>query len=286
MNKTIYKTEEGRNIVESIYRDILSGYSLHPFEQLFIPTKVARTHILRFGDKSKPALIMIHGSVSNSAAWLGSISNFIDNFCVYCLDIPGEPGLSDPIRCSLSSEEPYEWMSSLLDYLDIKKAYFTSMSLGSWYALNFAIHCPEKVSALSMITTGGLVPPKTSFIYKAIFSMMLGKVGQKFLNKSIYHKTKMPSEVLEFQAIATKHFNPLLETLPIFSDAKLKKITFPIQFFGGECDALIDSVKTAERLKTLLPHSDIHILKDTGHVIIDQFSVIKDFLISNDSHKI
>jgi pimeloyl-ACP methyl ester carboxylesterase len=281
MNKTIYKTEEGRNIVESMYKNILAGYLSYPFEQLFVPTKIAQTHILRFGDKSKPPLIMIHGSVSNSASWLGSISDFIDNFCIYCVDIPGEPGLSEPNRCSLSSGEPYEWLSSLLDYLNIEKAYFVTMSLGSWYALNFAMHSPGKVRALSMITSGGLVPAKASFIFKAVFFMMLGKLGQKMLNRSIYHKTEVPPEVLEFQAITSRHFNPVLETLPIFSDAQLKKITFPIQFFGGECDALINSVKTAERLKKLVPHSDIHILKDTGHAIIDQFSVVKDFLTSN-----
>lgn len=40
----------------------------------------------------------------------------------------------------------------------------------------------------------------------------------------------------------------------------------------------MDSVKTAERLKSLFPNTDVHILKDTGHVIINQFSVIKKFL--------
>jgi pimeloyl-ACP methyl ester carboxylesterase len=281
MNSNIYKTEEGKNIVVSTYSNIIAGYSLHPFKQFFIPTKIATTHLLKFGDQTKPPLIMIHGSVSNSAAWLGSISYFIDDFCVYCIDIPGEPGLSEPVRCSLDSEEPYQWLCSLIDYLDIKKAFFITMSLGSWYAINFAMHSPERVRALSMITSGGLVPAKKSFIYNAIFFMMLGKFGQKFINKLIYHKTQVPTEVLEFQAIASKYFNPVKEALPIFTDTQLKKLAFPIQFFGGDCDALIDSVKTAERLKNLLPHSDIHILRDTGHAIIDQFPAVKEFLISN-----
>lgn len=278
MNKSIYKTEEGRNIVETQYRKILAGYSAYPFEQLFVPARYAKTHILKFGNPSKPPLIMIHGSVSNSAAWLGCISEFIDDFCIYCVDIPGEPGLSEPNRCSLNSEEPYEWLDSLLDYLKIEKTYFVTMSLGSWYALNFAIHKPEKIIAISMITSGGLVPTKASFIFKAVFYMMLGNLGQKMLNKAVYYKTEVPKEVLEFQAITSKHFNPVMEALPIFSDKELKNIVSPIQFFGGEYDSLIDSVKTAERLKSLFPNADVHILKDTGHVIIDQFSVVKKFL--------
>lgn len=87
------------------------------------------------------------------------------------------------------------------------------------------------------------------------------------LNKAVYHKTEVPEEVLKLQAITSKYFNPVMEALPIFSDEQLKNIVSPIQFFGGEYDSLLDSVKTAERLKNLFPNSDVHILKDTGYVI-------------------
>lgn len=69
-----------------------------------------------------------------------------------------------------------------------------------------------------------------------------------------------------------------METLPIFSDEQLKRITAPIQFIGGDHDSLINSVKTAQRISRLFPDADIHVLKDTGHVIIDKFTVVKVFL--------
>jgi len=285
MAQNIYKTEAGRRIIEAVYEGRLAGYSAYPFEQMFVPTKIARTHVLRFGDPENPPLILLHGSVSNSAAWLGNIADFIDIFCVYCVDIPGEPGLSEPHRCQLHSEEPNEWLVSLFASLHIKRAYFASMSLGSWYALNFAVRNPDTVAALSMLTAGGLVPAKASFIWQAALFMLLGQRGQKMLSRLVYHKAEVPPEVLEFQALTAKHFNSVLEALPIFTDEHLRRINFPVQFFGGECDALIDSVKTAERLRHLLPSADIHVLKDTGHAIIDKFSDIKDFLASIEQSK-
>lgn len=283
MSRHVYKTEEGRAVVESLYRKVLADRPRPAFEQLFIATEAARTHVLRFGEggKSKPPLVMIHGSAANSATWLGNIDAFMDRFCVYCVDIPGEPGLSEPKRCRLNSEAPYQWLVSLLDKLDIEKASFLTISLGSWYALNFAAKSPERVRVLSLLTTPGIVPAKRSFIYKALFFMMLGKTGEKKLNKAIFHKTEIPAEVLEFQSVVSKHFNPVTEIIPIFGDEMLMNITAPIQYFGGDHDALIDSVKTGERLKKILPHSETHILKDTGHAIIDQFPVIKEFLITN-----
>jgi len=280
LNKPVYKSEAGRNIVEAMYRDVLAAHSEYPFEQLFVTTDIAETHVLRFGDASKPPLVMIHGSLSNSAAWLGSISYFINDFCIYCVDIPGEPGLSEPVRCSLASDEPLMWLCSLLDRLGIDDVCLVTMSMGSWYGLNLLIHRPDRVRALSMITAGGIVPAKTSFIFKAILYMMLGNLGQKMLNRAVYHKAEVPPEVLEFQRITSMHFNPVIEALPIFSDDKLRAVTVPIQYFGGDHDALLNSVKTGDRLNKLIPHADIHILKDTGHVIIDQFPLVKRFLLS------
>jgi len=279
MGKSVYKSREGRNIIESLYRKALAVHLTPAYEQLFIPTEIAQTHVLRFGEISKPPLIMIHGSVSNSATWLGNASDFIDHFCIYCVDIPGEPGLSEPTRMSLRSEVPNKWLTSLLNNLDIENGSFVTMSMGSWYGLNFAIHNPEKVRALSMLTAAGVVPTKTSFIFKAVFYSLLGKKGQKLISKAVWYKTEVPSELLEFQSAASKYFNPVMEAMPVFSDEQIQKITARVQFFGGDHDALIDSVKTGARLKSLLPNSEVHILKDTGHAIMDQFSAIKDFLL-------
>lgn len=279
MNTNIYKSERGKSILETKYKNILSSYTRYSFEQVYVQTKIANTHILKFGDTSKPPLILIHGSTSNSATWLGCISEFINDFCIYCVDIPGETGLSEPIRCTLNSKEPYEWLNSLLDSLKIEKAFFLTMSLGSWYALNLGINNPERIIALSMITTSGLVPAKKSFIFKAIFYMMLGSLGQKLISKEVYYKTKIPAEVIEFQSLASKHFNPVMESIPIFNDEQLKRINAPIQFIGGDHDSLINTVKTARRILQLFPNTDIQILEDTGHVIIDKFHDVKIFLI-------
>lgn len=279
MSGQIYKSNEGKAIIESMYKQTLAEYDSLAFEQHDIKTKHAETHILKFGDSSKQALFMLHGSTSNSASWLGIVPDFVDSFCVYCVDIPGEPGLSEAKRLPLNSDAPAEWLASLLDELKIEKASFLGMSLGSWYILNFAVRNPQRITALSLITTSGIVEARKSFIFKAILFMMLGKTGQKLLNKALYHNTEVPDEVLDFQAVVSKHFNPLIEDIPIFSDDMLKNLSAPLQYVGGDHDVILDSQGTCERLKTLVPHADVRLLNDTGHVIIDQFQAVKDFLI-------
>jgi pimeloyl-ACP methyl ester carboxylesterase len=279
MHESVYKSAEGQKIVENAYRQLLAATTATPFQQRFLETATAKTHVLHFGDSTKPPLLMLHGSMSNSATWLGVAPLFIDAFSVFCVDIPGEPGLSEPVRMDLASDKPVLWLASLLDQLAIAQASFLAMSLGSWYALNFAVNHPQRSVALSLITTGGIAPQRKDFIVKALFCMMLGQRGQQMLNNMVFHKTTVPPQVLAAQALVAKHFNPLTKALPLFTDAQLRQLTMPLQYFGGDRDALLDTVKTAARLRTLTPQAELHVLADTGHVIIDQFPTTRDFLL-------
>ncbi len=281
LNKFVYKSESGKVIVEDRYKDILEGFASLNFSRLYVDTTYGSTHVLKFGDDSKPALIMLHGTMSNSASWLGDVDKFTDDFTVYCVDLPGEPGLSAPNRIILNSDDPFMWMDSLIKALGIDKFSLLTMSLGSWFGLNYAVYKPKKVTAMSIITTGGIAPQKVSFIFKALLFLMLGKKGQKLLNRAIAHNTVVPEEVIEYQALVSKHFKPLTEPLPLFSDAELKNLRLPVQYFGGDHDAILDTYKTVKRLETYLPNAEVNLLSDTGHVIINQFEKIKKFLVDN-----
>lgn len=278
MAASVYKSKEGQILVEHYYSTLLETFRTVPFRQLYLSSSIGKTHVLQCGDASKPPLILLHGSMSNSASWLGILADFADSFSLYCVDIPGEPGLSEPARMPLATGQPAEWLGSVLDNLQLESALFLTMSLGSWYALRFAISNPERVRALSMITASGLAPQKAGFLFKAIIFMMLGSGGQKLLNKTVYHKARVPPQVLEFQALVSANFNPVMELIPVFSDDELLNLTMPVQYFGGDRDALLDTKKTAGRLATLLPQVEINVLEDTGHVIVDQFPAAKAFL--------
>jgi hypothetical protein len=108
--------------------------------------------------------------------------------------------------------------------------------------------------------------------------MLLGETGRALMNKAIYYHTEMPKEIYEFQALVTANFTPLTEPIPIFSDEELRRLTMPIQYFGGIHDALLDTRATARRLSALLPQAEIHVLEDKGHVIIDRGKEIAAFL--------
>lgn len=279
MKPKVYKSEHGRLIVAQAYQNHLNSALADDLVQKTIETAHGRTFILEKSSPEKPPLILLHGSTSNSASWLGILPLFTQDFSVFCVDIPGEPGLSASERFRLASDAPEAWLRSTLDVLGVQKCSFVGMSLGGWYAVNFAVRNPERIQAMSLVSGGGIAAQKLGFIFKALFFLMLGKTGQHMLSKVIYHHTIVPKQILDYQAVVSKHFNPVTEPLPVFTDEQLLKLTMPIQYFGGDHDALLHTRKSIERLKVLLPHAEAHLLVDTGHAIIDKFDEIKEFLI-------
>jgi len=276
----VYKSEQGKTLVREIVSKIYKTKSPYSYKEININTSFGNTHIINYGNYNNPPIIFLHGSTSNSSTWFGSLKYFINEYSIYLIDIPGEPGLSVSKRLSLNSQEPSLWINEILDKLNITKANLIGMSLGGWFSLNFAINYPEKVKSISLLTTSGIVKPRISFIFKALFFMLLGRLGQKLLNNSIYFKTQQitDEEYIKYQRLTYKHYNPLVDPIPIFTDDELKKITSPILYFGGDHDCLLKSEKTGERIMENIKMSQVNILKDTGHVIINKFSDIKEFI--------
>ncbi len=75
--------------------------------------------MLEAGKVENPAVILLHGSCSNSAAWLGDIPTLADKFHVFAVDILGEAGNSEEYRLDIDSDQYPQWLAELLDLLSI-----------------------------------------------------------------------------------------------------------------------------------------------------------------------
>jgi len=51
------------------------------------------------GNKSKPALLLLHGWASSSQIWSGITESLAEHFCIYMLDLPGH-GFNADIQCA------------------------------------------------------------------------------------------------------------------------------------------------------------------------------------------
>ncbi|MBZ0290102.1 MAG: alpha/beta hydrolase, partial [Anaerolineae bacterium] len=141
----------------------------------------------------------------------------------------------------------------------------------------------ERVAGLALITPGGIVPDKLSFLVQAILLSLFGERGVRRLVRVLYGKQPIPPGVEDVVTLVMKSFNGRMGVLPIFTDDDLRRLTMPVLLLGGTDDALRDLSKIATRLRTLLPQLEVQIIPGAGHVVMNTVAPILAFLRAHQS---
>jgi len=274
---SIYKTPDGEKIVMGIYESALERWPV-PYERINVSTRHGETFVIACGPISASPLILLHGAGTNSAIWGANIADFSRDFRVYAVDLLGEAGKSAPNRPAWDGPAYAEWLEDVLDALHINQAILVGISQGAWTALKFAVSRPERVEKLVLMCPGGIIPDRTSFIFRAIGLSLLGEWGTKKLVQMLYGDQPMPDGVEEIIVQMMRNFKPRLGILPIFSDDELRRLTMPTLLIGGTADVMRDIPKAAARLEKFIPQLTVIIIPGAGHVLMDTTDGILDFL--------
>ena len=276
MTPSVYRTYEGRRAIEDRYRALLAECPV-PLRSRMVESGDRRTHVIEAGAQEGPPLVLLHGSASNSATWLGDIPIWSERFRVIALDIPGHPGLSDGPAVPFEPGAGAAWLGVVLDAMELRTVRLVGMSLGGWVLLEFAASHPERVGAMTLVSPGGVAPPRMSFVFKAIPLAVMGDRGSDRVQRIVFGPVPVPDGVYEFGRLVSRHCRPITKPVPVLSDQELQRVTMPLQVFHGGLDALLRSAQSAERLARLLPHADVNLLPDRGHAIVGQTEAIAAF---------
>jgi pimeloyl-ACP methyl ester carboxylesterase len=204
-----FRSEQGRRAVQDFYRGVLARSPI-PLRTRFVATSHARTYLIEAGSEHGDVLLLLHGSASNSATWLGDIPSWSREFRVIAADIPGHPGLSEGQPLALSSEATATWLRDLLDAIGEERVRIVGMSLGGWSAIEFACRYPDRVQALSLVAPAGLAPVRRSFVLKALPLLLLGDWGSDRTQRLVFGNVEVPQPVIEFGRLVSRHYRPLV----------------------------------------------------------------------------
>jgi pimeloyl-ACP methyl ester carboxylesterase len=276
-NGSIYRSALGEQAIQAFYEEVLAQWPV-PHERLYIPTSLGDTFVIASGAVSSPPLVLLHGSSSNSAAWMGDVLAYSPCYRTYAIDIPGEPGKSAPARPSLKAEGYVDWLDDLLVALHTEQTAMVGVSLGGWIALQYAIARPERVSKLALLCPGGVTAPRTSWMLRLVVLSLFGERGLAAIKRAMFHDVPISEEVEAFMDLVQAHYNPRIEAPPVFSDRELAQVRMPTLLVAGEKDVAYDSRKTATRLRELLPHFQAVLLPEAGHVLLDTPVHVMPFL--------
>jgi pimeloyl-ACP methyl ester carboxylesterase len=280
--KRIYKSVEGERAVRERYLEILKHWPVSN-QQLRVPTREGETFIVACGDANAPPLLLFHGSVANSAMWMGDVAAWAEHFRIYAVDMIGDAGLSAPSHPPLASEAHALWLDDVMQALSRTRVSLVGVSLGGWLALDYATRRPERVDGLVVLCPGGVGRQKLSIVFKTIPLRMLGewgrrKAGELVLGRAPANPSPAIQYFMKFVSLIHQNFRPRLVKLPIFSDNALQRLTMPVMAILGGKDVLLASAETKRRLERNVAHAQIRYIPEAGHFIPNQTQAVLDFL--------
>jgi pimeloyl-ACP methyl ester carboxylesterase len=268
----IWKTPAAGQAVLDRYAQFLAHWP-QPSEQLRVPTSQGETFVMASGRADGPAVVMLHGSASNSVVWMRDAALLGERFRVYAVDVIGEPGLSGPSRPPLASRVYAGWLDEVLNGLGMTRAALVGISLGGWLALEYATTHPQRVSAMALLCPGGVGRHKNVLLW-AVPLLLLGPWGRARFSERIGLPKPSGEASPAMQAFAAFNdaihasFKVRRERLPGFSDAALQRLTMPLLTILGGRDVFIDSPGTRDRLAANIPHADIRYLPQASHFLM------------------
>ncbi|WON94155.1 alpha/beta hydrolase [Sphingobacterium sp. UGAL515B_05] len=277
MNKTVFKTQEGKNKIIRAYDDTINSASL-PLKTYMVQTTFGDTYFLESGSQHQEILILLHGASSNATSWLSDIAEYSKQYRVIAIDILGEAGKSAENRPSYKTTDFADWLKEIFDKLNLSKATIIGLSQGGWLALRFAISYPILVDRLILLTPAGIIPTKKTFIIKALFYSLLGKKGRILINRLVLGIQSVDSKIVAFMDLIQSNFNARIEKEYIFSDAELDNLTMPVLFIGGDQDVIRSTQDITVRLENILSDFTAITIPQMGHVLFGLTKQISPYL--------
>jgi pimeloyl-ACP methyl ester carboxylesterase len=273
----IYKSPEGKLAIEARYRALLGGWPV-AHDELTVPTRAGDTFVVASGSRSAPALVLLHGSGTNSVSWIRDVAVWAQHYRVYAVDLIGEPGLSAPSRPPLASGAYADWLDDVWVALGLTKPLVAGISLGGWLALDFAVRRPGKVAALSLISPSGVGRQKHLALMGLAVLRLCGRWGiLKSLQLVSGHRQPLPAAAVDGLVTVFRSFKPRMEPVPRLTDAQLAGLGIPVQVIIGGDDVMLHTAETRERVERCVPGARVHYLEGAGHILPPQTSTVSDF---------
>jgi len=153
-----------------------------------------------------------------------------------------------------------------------------SESFGGAVALRAALDHPESVAAVAVVNGFARHPSRARLaaarFVAALMPDLAFRIGRRHLAvRSLFGPRQEARALADFHAMRESRLDAgyrrrlamiaALDLLP-----ELGRIERPVALFASDRDRVVDSVPAARAMAELLPHAELEILRDAGHVVL------------------
>jgi pimeloyl-ACP methyl ester carboxylesterase len=271
----IFKSTSGRAAYLAAYEDCLRQWPI-PYSSGIVNTSYGQTHVITCGPEKGFPLVLLHGGYASSTMWFGNIADLSAKFRVYAVDTIGEPGKSIPARNNASQAAQSAWLEEVFIQLGIQKAHVVGLSRGGWLALNLALHAPQCVDRIVLLSPASSFIPLTPF-FQALATFMIRIPLKALLKAALYSWVtpgfKINEGFVNQFVLGLYHWNWMVNqqgysgVMPsVFNSKELGKLYMPILMLIGDHDRL-NPPRAIQLAQKMIPHLAAEIIPQAGHML-------------------
>jgi pimeloyl-ACP methyl ester carboxylesterase len=238
-----------------------------PDKQFDVETRHGITRVYRYGQSDAPPIVLLPGLASTSASWAPFLSALAEHHPVYAIDTMGEPGRSVQTAPLVDIADRAQWLDDVLARLDLAGVHLMGGSSGGNYAINQAIHAPDRLASVIMLDPTTVT---ASFSRKAMaYGLLLAIVNQEWLWRRFLRwitgvdMRKDPLVRLICTGVREYRARAPWQRCP--GEDEIRNVSVPVlALFAGRSVAH-DAHAAADRLRRLLPTAQVELLLAVAH---------------------
>lgn len=275
--KSMYRTPQGEAIIHALYEAHLAETGIQTKSRV-VPTRFGRTHILLAGPEAGPPLVLLHGGNTTNPSTLAWVKPLSGKYRLYAPDTIGHPGKSAPVRLSPRDDSYGQWVSDVLDGLDLDQAAFMAGSYGAGILLNAAAYMPKRISRAVVMIPSGLVsiPWRTMFfdLLLPLMAYRLAPSRERLLRvlHPMFLGNPIPEDVIEITEAVFEHVRIEPEMPRNVIRDELTAFKAPVLVLAAEKDRLFPAPRVVSRAKQVFQNLiAAEIIPDCPHFIPERF---------------
>lgn len=248
-----------------------------------------------------PALLLLHGFTGSGQNWEPLLPYLTPHYRVITPDLPGHGSTaspSDPARYSI--ENTVADLAAILDALKIDRAAILGYSMGGRLALYFALHYPQRVTALVLESASpGLATAQGRLERQKADDALADFIEVKGLAAFVERWEKLPLWANQTAEMRAKLHRQRLQNRPGGLANSLRGLGTGVQpslwnklpefkgqtlLISGELDAKFTAI--AGQMREKLPDARLEVVPGAGHTVhLEQperyVEIVKGFLCAN-----
>lgn len=233
-------------------------------------------------DSENPPVVLIHGAGGTNLYWPPEIRR-LQGYSVYAIDLPGH-GKSDKCDGQQIIGDYARYFIQWLESIHLRRAVIIGHSMGGAIALTLAIHHPEYVVGLGLISSGSRLRVHPELLNYTADLTTFYKAIDFLVSHSFCPDTPPRFVELAAKQLETTRQSVLLGDLLACDRFDVMDHLGAVQqetLVICGADDQMTPVRYAQYLASSIPHAHLSVIPNAGHmVMLEQPRLVTDSLLS------